>query len=799
MPTVITNYNSPENFATVFIYINDGTAGSEIALLNAEAQTAGDEFNNMVPRYLASQQSLLGSWGLRVDGLLNEKNTIYTSSDIVKSNAVNGGHYTPGDLIDSKKYRKTTITQVPENSTIIGAVIAGSGSGIQQGIANDETTAWLVSYSGGVPQTKIIWFGEIIYEGPLNQNDPQTNNGLDSPYGTWTYTDPNTGNVYTRGPAQFTNSSGFFVHKIGRKEPDQIVTTTVDVTTNKDTEYFFYDVIFTSETEIDNYLASAALIIPVHILQRTISQRGVNWSPEGLNLKDSFIRVAPDMSSAQAEVLDLYDTYGIEAFAIPITLNIGGNAVKLGLNQLVDVNNNNPAAGEVITYTGAHWENTALQPVALSGSYYDLVDEPPVPQISTLTDVIITNDGTSANTLANGNILQWNNTLSVWENVAGISSTSILDFDTTGSATGDVLQRDPSGVYQSAPLSSDTVVEGTNNLYFSEQRARESFTTTFNKLHMDYDLLSDSTNNVAISSVQSIVMFLDTNNNEDGNYFGLFNNEDETTTALSKESAIFRVEENGDIYSDGNLSVDGEIIGSSIGNSTNYATSQGWQAGAAGTFSLQTGYYGGDFINNGSQAENSVIWGPSPFGGRSLLWQTIGGSDLAHDADGGWNKSIGNLPSSQDHAYLSYVYVKRTSSTTGGLFYHGCGDCLNSDGTVNDNAYFVHTVIGSLPQDVWCVSIGIILAHSDAVNVPTPDMVGFYRLDTGAKILSSSVFRSKSLGPTDDISYGAVGPEMQVHRTYHYYSTDATSALAFAKPGFHVIDGTEPSLSTLLS
>jgi hypothetical protein len=52
-------------------------------------------------------------------------------------------------------------------------------------------------------------------------------------------------------------------------------------------------------------------------------------------------------------------------------------------------------------------------------------------------------------------------------------------------------------------------------------------------------------------------MFLDRNNSEDGNYFGLFNDEDETTTALSKESAVFRVEENGDIYSDGGLSLDG--------------------------------------------------------------------------------------------------------------------------------------------------------------------------------------------------------------------------------------------------
>jgi len=786
MPSTITEFNSPITFSTVWIFVK---ATSNLDGLD----------NNEVPRALSTRQSVKGSWGLYVNGVEQQKNQ---ASEIFE--IVGGGNYTVGDRIDSRTYRKTTDNFVTANETIIGTITAGStGTGIIEGTPNLEETAWLVKFPiGADPISKILWQGSTIFEGDLQQHNRNTT-GIDQPFGQNFYPLPEdlTVDKYTRGEFQYQNGEGWQVHKIAKKEPDQVVPETTNVPIFQDTFYEFYDVIWTTESEVSNFSASAALILPVHLLQRTLSQRSSDRKINGLDLKESFIRVAPDMSSAGVQVQDLYNNYGIEAYAIPITLNIGGNAVSLAINQIVDIDINNQQNNDVLKYvaSGQKWQNTQLATVALSGSYYDLVDEPPVPSITSLSDTTITNDGTSANTLADGHILQWNNTLSVWENVAGISSASILDFGTTDSATGDVLQRDNGGVYQSAPLSSDTVVEGTNNLYFSEQRARESFTTTFNKLHMDYDNLSDSDNNVAISSVQSIVMFLDTNNNEDGNYFGLFNNEDENTTTLSKESAIFRVEENGDIYSDGNLILDGEITGRNIGNSTNYATSQGWQAGASGTFSLQTGYYGGDFKINGTQAENSVIWGPSPFGGRSLLWQTIGGSDLANDSDGGWEKSIGNLPSSQDHAYLSYVYVKRTSSTTGGQFYHGCGDCLNSDGTANFNAYFVHTTIGSLPQDVWCVSIGIILAHSDAVNVPTPDMVGLYRLDTGAKILTSPIFRSKSLGPTDDIGHGAVGPEMQVHRTYHYYSTDATSALAFAKPGFHVIDGTEPSLSMLLS
>ena len=790
MPTTITEFNSPITFNTVWIFVKDT---SDLDGLD----------NNEVPRALSTKQSVKGSWGLYVNGIEQQKNQ---ASEIFE--IVGGGNYTVGDRILSKTYRKTTDNLVTANETIIGTITAGSsGTGIIEGTPNLEETAWLVKFpTGADPISKILWQGSIIFEGNLQQHNRNTT-GIDQPFGQNFYPLPEdlTVDKYTRGEFQYQNGEGWQVHKIAKKEPDSIVTETTNVPILQDTFYEFYNVIWTTESEVSNFSASAALILPVHLLQRTLSQRSSDRKINGLDLKESFIRVAADMSSAGVQVQDLYNNYGIEAYAIPITLNIGGNAVSLAINQIVDVDVNNQQDNDVLKYVAAvqKWQNTPLATVALSGSYYDLVDEPPVPQISTLTDVIITNDGTSANTLADGNILQWNNTLSVWENVGGISSTSILDFDTTVSATGDVLQRDNAGVYQSAPLFSDTVVEGSNNLYFSEQRARESFTTTPNKLHMDYDLLSDRSDNVAISSLQSIVMFLDTNNSEDGNYFGLFNNEDEITTTLSKESAIFRVEENGDIYSDGTLHVDGEIIGRNIGNSTNYATSQGWQAGAAETFSLQTGYYGGDFLINGEQVENSVIWGPSPLGNRSLLWQTIGGhGNGTSDPDGGWSKSIGNLPSSQDHAYLSYVYVMRTSSTIGGGFYHGCANCLNSNGTVNNNPYFVDNLaISQLPQDIWCVSIGIILAHSDTATSPTPDIIGLYRLDTGARITTTTpIFRSKSSGPTAGAgSHGAIGVEMQAHRAYHYYSADATSALAFAKPGFHVIDGNEPSLNMLLN
>ena len=108
-------------------------------------------------------------------------------------------------------------------------------------------------------------------------------------------------------------------------------------------------------------------------------------------------------------------------------------------------------------------------------------------------------------------------------------------------------------------------------------------------------------------------------------------------------------------------------------------------------------------------------------------------------------------------------------------------------GNVNGNPYFHVHGIGSLPQDVWCVAIGIIQAYTDT-NTATPTINGIYRVDTGVKILTGTSFKSQSGVQTT-----------QSHRTYHYYSTDPAATLAFANPGFYVVDGTEPSLSTLVN
>ena len=197
-----------------------------------------------------------------------------------------------------------------------------------------------------------------------------------------------------------------------------------------------------------------------------------------------------------------------------------------------------------------------------------------------------------------------------------------------------------------------------------------------------------------------------------------------------------------------------------------------------------TGYFGGDFT--GSEASNAYREGP--YGTRELVQETV--PDSNNDFDGGWNKSITNLDINK--AYMSIVYVKRVTSQTSGNFYHGTGagtnQIFNLNGTSNTNPYFVSINIGTLPQDVWCVSIGYIQANNDS-NTSEWEQRGIYRLDTGEQIYQGATYKMGSAGAT--LSTG--------HRVFLYYSSDNTSKLQFARPGHYEMNGHHPTINELVN
>ena len=207
--------------------------------------------------------------------------------------------------------------------------------------------------------------------------------------------------------------------------------------------------------------------------------------------------------------------------------------------------------------------------------------------------------------------------------------------------------------------------------------------------------------------------------------------------------------------------------------------------GAAGSFSSRTGYFGGNFNNNGATAENKVVYDIGPFGSRELVWMTV--PETVSNADGGWNKSLDGFNNSANNGFMSIVYVRRDAGSAAGNFYHGCSgsNTLNLSGVVDTNPYFSATGIGVLPADVWCVAIGIIHATNDTTTT-TSALGGIYRLDTGEKIQNATTYRQKTSNAA------------QEQRVYHYYSTSTTAQLDFANPGWYILDGSEPSLGEIL-
>ena len=254
-----------------------------------------------------------------------------------------------------------------------------------------------------------------------------------------------------------------------------------------------------------------------------------------------------------------------------------------------------------------------------------------------------------------------------------------------------------------------------------------------------------------------------------------------TATAFYDSSTAYYFDGNNTTTS---ISARGDIIIDKqfMGTSKNFADMSGWTTGTG----TKTGYFGGDF---GSDSQGNVKYDKGPFGQRQLIQETV--PDSGNDYDGGWNKRITNLDINKPH--ISIVYVKRITSQTSGNFYHGTGAGANeivnvSDGASNGNPYFVATGVSNLPQDVWCVSIGHIMANNDS-STNTTNSSGVYRLDTGEKILSATTYKFGSNGST--LSTG--------HRTFLYYSSDNTTKLQFANPGFYEVNGNEPSLSEIVS
>ena len=237
-------------------------------------------------------------------------------------------------------------------------------------------------------------------------------------------------------------------------------------------------------------------------------------------------------------------------------------------------------------------------------------------------------------------------------------------------------------------------------------------------------------------------------------------------------------------------SPDGLVLSFDLANKKSFANSTinstSWSLGSGGA----TGYN-----QNGATAENERVTGTDPFGKSSTVWETRPQGNNADD--GGWNSDWFNIDNTK--LYRFSVWVKRTSTTTGGTFYlglYGNGDGIKrtDNNSVEGNPYWDCRGTSGFEKDIWYLVVGHCYPYNTSYTGQHPES-GIYTVSGGStKVLS---INACNIGA--DVKWAGANVTQGIHRCYHYYCSDATTRLQLFDPRVDAIDGTEPSVSSLLS
>jgi len=232
------------------------------------------------------------------------------------------------------------------------------------------------------------------------------------------------------------------------------------------------------------------------------------------------------------------------------------------------------------------------------------------------------------------------------------------------------------------------------------------------------------------------------------------------------------------------LALDSYARGSHLPNSL--INMNNWTVGTGGV----TGYN-----QNGNPAtENQRFAAANPWGHTGIIWGSFP-SGNGYD-DGGWNTDYFNIDNTK--LYRFSVWVRRTSSTTGGNVYlgmyaNGSGSRRMDTGVVEGNAYWHCGGSGGLTQNVWYLFVGHVYPWNTSYTGKHPAS-GYYFVNNSIKqgALDSCNIGSGDLKWSSDSTQG-------IHRAYHYYCGDSTTRLEWYNPRVDLIDGKEPSIAELVS
>ena len=364
MPTIITDFSSAENFQTAWIY-------HSVESTNSDAASA----NSGVPASLSSVANNRDTWSLVINGQLIGQGLTPTAGTVPYPTS-QGGEYRIGDPLQEKVYFKEDESSTTTIVTTAGAIDpppTGGTLGHIIGQLGQETTAW-IAYNNNPTAGAVnpYWNGAgandiaspssgkygVVWDDIVVGQD-ETTFGTDG-LGRHFYVDAG-GNTYTRMQKIRTHPSGYDIYNVQRQLVDVTETITDTTITRTSTIYKFYGASEALASEINRFTVSAFIVLPSHILQRSMSQSDGQFLLDGLDMSNSNIRIASNRALADVEIADLKVNFGIQAMSMPVTLEIGTDNVVIALNQVTDVSlgagSGDLAAGQVLQYDGDKWIN----------------------------------------------------------------------------------------------------------------------------------------------------------------------------------------------------------------------------------------------------------------------------------------------------------------------------------------------------------------------------------------------------------------------------------------------------------
>lgn len=190
------------------------------------------------------------------------------------------------------------------------------------------------------------------------------------------------------------------------------------------------------------------------------------------------------------------------------------------------------------------------------------------------------------------------------------------------------------------------------------------------------------------------------------------------------------------------------------------------------------------FGRNGADNENRRIWSEDPWGNTAVCWDTPS-NDAGQNSDGGWNSQNVSIDYFQFHRHTTWI--KRPSGGNGSTYLGlRSNDGVNqrTGGNRTTNPYFMAQGWPA-SNDEWYLWVGHTWPYKSGTGGNHPES-GIYRLD-GTKFSGGRDYVYRD------------GATRTMHRTYLFYSSDTNTSHRWFEPRIDVIDGTEPSITDLLT